>query len=104
MTVDPDPFAAYRTGRLGPFLKPPAFAPVSDHARLLAAVAEALNACERHGLVVDLEHGAALTTRGYVLPVGDSRLGSRWAVRSRLEAADDDHQRQAGCVPSEESQ
>ena len=47
---------------------------------------------DRHGvaLAVDLEHGAALTSRGYVLPVGDARLGSRWAVRTRLEAAEDD--------------
>lgn len=59
-----------------------------DPAALLAAVADALNACERHGLAVDLEHGAALTTRGYVLPVGDARLGSRWAVRERLPAGE----------------
>jgi hypothetical protein len=56
----------------------------SDPSRLLAAVADALNACERHGLAVDLDHGAALTSLGYVLPVGDARLGSRWAVRTRL--------------------
>ena len=87
--ADPDPFAGIRSGRLGPAISPPAFAPASEPSRLLAAVAEALNACERHGLAVDLEHGAALTIQGYVLPVGDSRLGSRWAVRTRLEPADE---------------
>ena len=100
--ADPDPFASFRSGRLGPAIHPPAFAAASDAARLLAAVADALNQCERHGLAVDLEHGAMLTAQGYVLPVGDSRLGSRWAVRSRLETGD--QQRQAGCVPSEEAQ
>jgi hypothetical protein len=100
--ADPDPFAGLRSGRLGPAIHPPAFTSTADPARLLAAVADALNQCERHGLAVDLEHGAALTVRGYVLPVGDARLGSRWAVRSRLET--EDRQRQAGCVPSEESQ
>ena len=102
--ADPDPFAAFRSGRLGPAIHPPAFASVTDPARLLAAVADALNQCERHGLAVDLEHGAALTARGYVLPVGDARLGSRWAVRSRLETGTGDQQRQAGRVPSEEAQ
>ena len=90
---DPDPLAVFRTGRLGPLVRPPAFTSASDPARLLAAVAEALNACERHGLAVDLEHGAVLSTRGYVLPVGDSRLGSRWAVRSRLEVGDEEDRR-----------
>ncbi len=85
-------------------LRAPAFAPASDPSRLLAAVADALNQCERHGLVVDLEHGAALTTRGYVLPVGDCRLGSRWAVRSRLEAGIENGPREPGRVPSEQSQ
>lgn len=85
----PDPLTVFRTGRLGPLVRPPAFAPASDHGRLLSAVADALNACERHGLVVDLEHGAALTSRGYILPVGDGRLGSRWAVRTRLETSDE---------------
>ena len=98
----PDPLAGFRSGRLGPAIHPPAFTSASDPARLLAAVADALNQCERHGLAVDLEHGAALTTRGYVLPVGGCRLGSRWAVRSRLET--EDQQRQAGCVPLEEAQ
>lgn len=57
-----------------------------DPARLLAAVADALNACERHGLIPELEHGAVLTRHGYVLPLGDARLGSRWAVRMPASA------------------
>lgn len=85
---DLDPLAGFRAGRLGPFVTAP-----GDYRGLLAAVAEALNTCERHGLIVDLERDGAITSRGYVLPVGDSRLGSRWVVRSRLEA---DEQRQAG--------
>ena len=67
-------------------LRPPAFAAASDPARLLAAVADALNRCERSGLIIDLEHGGVLTSRGYVLPVGDERLGMRWQVRTRLPA------------------
>jgi hypothetical protein len=54
-----------------------------DAGRLLAAVAGALNALERAGITADLDHGAVLTARGYVLPAGDARLGSRWAVRMR---------------------
>jgi len=56
-----------------------------DPARLLGAVAEALNALERAGIAADLAHGAVLTTYGYVLPAGDPRLGSRWAVRTRID-------------------
>lgn len=56
-----------------------------DAPSLLAAIADALNAAERAGIAVDLNHGAVLTTYGYVLPVGDARLGSRWAVRTRIE-------------------
>lgn len=81
MTADPDPLTGFRSGRLGPLVTAP-----GDYRRLLTAVADALNACERHGLIVDLERDGAITSRGYVLPVGDSRLGSRWVVRTRLEA------------------
>ena len=84
VTADPDPLESYRTGRLG---RVPAFAPRSDPARLLSAVAEALNALERAGVVCDVDHDAVSTRYGYVLPVGDGRLGSRWAVRQRLEPA-----------------
>lgn len=77
-------------------MRPSAFAAASDPSRLLAAVADALNQCERNGLAVDLEHGAALTARGYVLPVGDARLGSRWTVRNRLPV-------QEPCVDAGES-
>ena len=57
----------------------------SDASALLSAAAEALNALERAGIAVDLAHGAVLTGYGYVLPAGDARLGSRWAVRMRIE-------------------
>lgn len=52
-------------------------------ARLLAAVADALNACERAGITLDLAHGAVWTRYGYVLPMGDPRLGNRWAARMK---------------------
>ena len=64
--------------------------PIPDAGHLLALVADALNQCERHGLIVDLEHGAVMSTKGYVLPGGDSRLGSRWVVRRRLEPEGDE--------------
>ena len=56
-----------------------------DAAPLLSAVADALNACERAGIALDLFHGAVLTTYGYVFPAGDARLGYRWAVRTRID-------------------
>jgi hypothetical protein len=61
-----------------------------DAAPLLAAVADALNACERSGILVSLTEGAVTTRCGYVLAVGDARLGSRWAVRMRIEHGGED--------------
>jgi hypothetical protein len=55
-----------------------------DAARLLPALADALNACERAGITVQLAHGAAWTRHGYVLPAGDPRIGSLWAARPAL--------------------
>ena len=55
-----------------------------DPAALLARVADALNACERAGVTVQLNHGGALTSHGYVLATGDPRLGTRWQARMRL--------------------
>ena len=55
-----------------------------DAARLLSAVADALNECERAGMAVDLAGGAVMTPRGYVMAVGDDRLGHRWQARTRL--------------------
>lgn len=54
--------------------------------RLLQALADALNACETAGLIVALEAGAAVTTAGYVLPVGDEPMfaGERYAARTAL--------------------
>ncbi len=57
-----------------------------DARYLLECVAEALNACERAGLSVDLAGGAVMTPRGYVMAVGDPRLGSRWAARPRVQS------------------
>jgi hypothetical protein len=90
MPAAPDALDGYRSGRLGSAVRHPAFSAPSDPAHLLSVVADALNACERHGLVVDLEHGAVMSVRGYVLPVGDARLGHRWAVRQRLEPEGDE--------------
>lgn len=47
-----------------------------DPAALLAALASALDRCDRAGLGVELRHGIVITGAGYVLPVG-----GRWAVR-----------------------
>lgn len=48
-----------------------------DPAALLGSVADALNACEKAGIVVKLKHGAVMTRNGYVLPVGDGKWGAR---------------------------
>ena len=59
---------------------------MADPQRLLSSVADALNACERAGIILDADNGALSCRPGYVLPAGDGRLGSRWAVRMRLPA------------------
>ena len=56
----------------------------TDAARLLSAVADALNALENAGITVNLAGGAVMTERGYVMALGDDRLGSRWQARTRL--------------------
>lgn len=48
-------------------------------AGLLAAVANALNACETAGITIHLKHGAVYTRHGYVLPVADA-----WVARTLL--------------------
>lgn len=58
-----------------------------EHVRLLAAVADALNACERAGLPVELEHGAVMTSHGYVLPARNPLDRDRWAARPKVDAA-----------------
>ena len=80
-----------------PLARPPAFAAASDPARLLCSVADALNALENAGITVDLAGGAVMTDRGYVMAVGDDRLGSKWQARTRLwtplapdDSSDDD--------------
>ena len=55
-----------------------------DAARLLAAVADALNACDRGGLHVCLDYGVVVTEHGYVLPLGEPRLGNRWKARMKV--------------------
>jgi hypothetical protein len=84
---DPAPLESYRAGRLG---RVPAFAASTDPARLLSAVADALNALERAGIVTEVDHWAVSTRYGHVIPVGDPRLGSRWAVRPRVPAEGDE--------------
>jgi hypothetical protein len=54
-----------------------------DARRLLSDVAGALNACERAGIPVDLSHEVVVTGYGYVLPIGDPRLGARWQARMK---------------------
>jgi hypothetical protein len=50
-----------------------------DAAAMLAAVADALTACEQAGIRVKLRHGAVDTRHGYVLPAG-----GEWVARTRL--------------------
>ena len=70
--------------RPDPLARPVAFAATSDPARLLCSVADALNALENAGITVDLAGGAVMTERGYVMAVGDDRLGHKWQARTRL--------------------
>ena len=57
---------------------------MADAGRLLSSLADALNALENAGITVDLAGGAVMTPRGYVMAVGDDRLGSKWQARTRL--------------------
>jgi broad specificity phosphatase PhoE len=50
-------------------------------AELLQRVADTLNDCEQHGHLVQVAHGAIITTTGYVLAYGPE--GQRWTVRER---------------------
>jgi hypothetical protein len=73
----------------------PETAPETDVQLLLAALADALNACEAGNIPVKLAHGAVLTPVGYVLPVFPD-AGERFAVRTMaltefpVQAGDDD--------------
>lgn len=59
---------------------------MNETARLLAAIADALNAAERAGLpITNLHAGIVWTEAGYVLPFGDEHPGGRWMVRTRAE-------------------
>ena len=58
-----------------------------EASRLLAAVADALNACDAAGILVSLAHGALISNQGYVLPVGGGEIcdaGERWVARTRM--------------------
>ncbi len=58
---------------------------MNETARLLAAIADAMNAAEQAGLpIVNLHAGIVWTDAGYVLPFGE-RPGRRWVVRARTE-------------------
>jgi len=73
--------------------EPPAKA-YDQAAGLLAAVADALNACEAAGLVVALEGGAVATHAGFILVVGEPQIcGERFVTRTPMLTefpADDD--------------
>ena len=60
---------------------PPAEQDARDVQKLLASLADALNACDRAGFTVKLAHGAVITPAGYVLPVFPDP-GERYAVRT----------------------
>ena len=61
---------------------------MSEPARLLTAIADAMNAAEQAGLpITNLHAGIVWTDAGYVLPFGDDRPGRRWMVRERTEPA-----------------
>jgi hypothetical protein len=55
-----------------------------DAAALLAAIADALNAAERSGITIGSPQVAVMTSHGDVLPIGDARLGTRWAARAKV--------------------
>jgi hypothetical protein len=61
--------------------------PKPDAARLLAAIADALNAAERAGITVEHPTIALMTSHGDVLPIGDDRLGIRWEARPKVPHA-----------------
>ena len=67
--------------------------PVPDAEELLAAVADALTACEAAGYTVKLKHGAVMTRVGYVLPLGDGEWCARtlnWSPFSGQAGDDED--------------
>jgi len=57
-------------------------------ARLLTAIADAMNAAEQAGLpITNLHAGIIWTDAGYILPFGDEHPGRRWMVREREDQA-----------------
>ena len=75
------PDKAVKAVMSGTWRTPPAEQDAQDVQKLLAAVADALNACDRAGFTVKLAHGAALTRAGYVIPIF-TEPGERYAVRT----------------------
>lgn len=63
---------------------------MSDTARMLQAVADALNECAAFGLRVKLKHGAVYTRGGYVLPLDDGSWVARTLLYTELTPSDDD--------------
>jgi hypothetical protein len=65
---------------------PPPDSALARAPELLAAVADALNACDRAGITTRLAHGAVLTAAGYVLRLaprhGPGFAGDLWQVRT----------------------
>lgn len=58
-----------------------------DASRLLAAIADAMNAAERAGITIEHPEIDLMTSHGDVLPIGDERLGTRWVARAKLAHA-----------------
>jgi len=75
------PDKAVKAVLAGTWRTPPAGQNAQDAQKLLASIADALNACDRAGFTVKLAHGAVITRAGYVLPVYPDP-GERYAVRT----------------------
>jgi hypothetical protein len=75
------PDKAVKAVLAGTWRTPPAEQDAQDAQKLLASLADALNACDRAGFTVKLAHGAVITRAGYVLPVYPE-AGERYAVRT----------------------
>jgi hypothetical protein len=65
---------------------PPPDSALARAPELLAAVAGALNACDKAGITAKLAHGAVLTDAGYVLRISPRHepafAGDLWQVRT----------------------
>lgn len=59
-------------------------------ARLLADLADVLNACEAAGIPIRLRHGAVCTGHGYVLPLADNQWAARTLTYTEFEPDEGD--------------